>query len=123
MIDSITSRVESNIAVDKMAATSHGKVAAFGGQPGSREGGAMVHEIQPDGRAWQTSARAASVLLSIHEHAKDTRSEHTRDILLQYIELLQDGPDQALRVLVHDEDLPSPRRVHRPDRLQELCRS
>ena len=54
---------------------------------------------------------------------RDMLREHTRDILLQYIELLQDGPDQALRVLVHDEDLPSPRRVHRPDRLQELCRS
>ncbi len=37
---------------------------------------------------------------------------HTRNILLQNVELLEDRPDQALRMLVHDEDLPSPWRIH-----------
>lgn len=45
---------------------------------------------------------------------------HTRDILLQNIKLLQHRAEEALRVLVHDEDLPSPRWVHGADRLQKL---
>ena len=48
---------------------------------------------------------------------------HTRDVLLEDVELLEDGVEEALRVLVDDEDLPSPRRAHRADRLEELCGS
>ena len=47
----------------------------------------------------------------------------TRDVLLQDIELLEDGVDEALRMLIDDEDLPSPGRLYGADRLQKLCRS
>ena len=44
----------------------------------------------------------------------------TSDILLENIKLLQNVVEQRLRVLVHDEDLPFLRRIHRPDRVQEF---
>ena len=58
--------------------------------------------------------------MSIHGPGGAKAEGRTGNILLQDIILLQHSPKQALRVLVHDEDLPFLRRIYRPDRVQEF---
>jgi hypothetical protein len=49
-----------------------------------------------------------------------TRIVLAGNILLQDIELLQNTVEKLLGVLIHDQDLPSSRRVHGSDRVEEL---
>jgi hypothetical protein len=48
---------------------------------------------------------------------------HTSDIFLENIKLLQHSAQELVRVVVDDQDLPAPLRLHAPDCFQELCES
>ena len=45
----------------------------------------------------------------------------TGDVLLEDVELLEDGVEEALGVVVDDEDLPSAGGVDGADGVEELC--
>jgi hypothetical protein len=45
----------------------------------------------------------------------------TCDILLEDVELLEDGVEELLGVVVDDEDLPARGRLNGADRVQKLC--
>ena len=66
-------------------------------------------------RAWQIECEQDEYMQCIRH-----RQRRTGDILLQDIKLLEHRAQKALRVLIHDKDLPSAWGVYGADRLQKL---